>query len=194
MAKMPVAGRAKTRLARQVGVSQAIRFARQSAAALLQRVAFDPRWQTTIAVSPDTGILSRTWPLGIRRIGQGGGDLGQRMQRLMRAMPPGPVIIVGSDIPGIRRIHIAAAFRRLAGHDAVFGPAADGGYWLVGLRRRPRVPRVFAHVRWSSAHALRDTLANLRDRPVALIETLTDVDDADGFASNAAGLGRRIPA
>ncbi len=194
MAKTPTAGRAKTRLAHQVGVSQAMRFARQSAAALLQRVAFDPRWQTTIAVTPDASIFSRAWPRKVRRMRQGGGDLGQRMQRLMHTMPPGPVIIVGSDIPGIRRTHIAAAFRRLAGHDAVFGPAADGGYWLVGLRRRPRVLRPFENVRWSSAHALRDTLANLGDRPVVLVDTLTDVDDANGFASSAVGLGRRIPA
>jgi glycosyltransferase A (GT-A) superfamily protein (DUF2064 family) len=66
----------------------------------------------------------------------------------------------------------------------VFGPAADGGYWLVGLRRRPRLPRgLFERVRWSSAHALADTRAGLpKDTSVALLETLEDVDDVSAYA------------
>ncbi|MGH6660397.1 MAG: DUF2064 domain-containing protein, partial [Rhodospirillales bacterium] len=65
--------------------------------------------------------------------------------------------------------------------DAVFGPAADGGYWLVGLRRRPRRLRLFEGVRWSSEHALADTLANLGGRPHVLLETLEDVDDGAAY-------------
>ena len=161
MAKAPVAGAVKTRLAREIGVATATRFARQATAALLQRLARDPRWQTILAVSPDAAVASRCWPPGIARIAQGRGDLGRRMQRLMQRMPPGPVAIVGTDVPGITPTLIAQAFRRLGRHDAVFGPAADGGYWLVGMRRRPRLLRPFAGVRWSSEHALADTLANL---------------------------------
>jgi hypothetical protein len=56
---MPVAGGAKTRLAREIGVGAATRFARQATAALLQRVAHDQRWQTILAVSPDAGLASR---------------------------------------------------------------------------------------------------------------------------------------
>ncbi|WP_425283593.1 DUF2064 domain-containing protein [Methyloceanibacter stevinii] len=52
-------------------------------------------------------------------------------------MPPGPVVLVGSDIPRISRAHIAEAFRLLGNADAVFGPAQDGGYWLVGFKRSP---------------------------------------------------------
>src|SRR5262245_15955402 len=55
MAKEPVAGRAKTRLGREIGVAAATRFARQATAALLQRVGYDPRWQTILAISPDAG-------------------------------------------------------------------------------------------------------------------------------------------
>jgi glycosyltransferase A (GT-A) superfamily protein (DUF2064 family) len=100
------------------------------------------------------------------------------MQRLMDCAPPGPVVIIGTDIPDIARAHIAAAFRLLGRHDAVLGPAEDGGYWLVGLRRCPRILRPFGGVRWSSAHALGDTLGNLRGRSVALLPTLRDVDTA----------------
>jgi rSAM/selenodomain-associated transferase 1 len=192
MAKMPVAGGAKTRLAREIGVAAATRFARQATAALLQRVTHDPRWRTILAVAPDAGLASRCWPRGVARIGQGRGDLGRRMQRIMERVPPGPVVIVGTDVPGIEPAHIAEAFRRLGRHDAVFGPATDGGYWLVGLKRRPRLLHTFANVRWSSRHALADTLANLEGRSVALLATLSDVDDAGGFALSASSLGRRV--
>lgn len=100
------------------------------------------------------------------------------MHRLFRTVPPGPAIIVGSDIPAISAGEIAKAFRLLGEADAVFGPASDGGYWLVGLKRVPRVLSPFAAVRWSTENALADTLANLPGRKVAFVATLADVDDA----------------
>jgi len=192
MAKAPVAGAVKTRLARQVGVAQATRFTRASATALLARVGCDPRWQTILAVTPDPVPACRCWPRRVPRMPQGRGDLGARMQRIFDALPPGPVLIVGTDVPGITRSHIAHAFRLLGRHDAVLGSAADGGYWLVGLKRRPRTLQIFADVRWSSPHALADTLVNLRGRSVAFAATLSDVDDAKDFAASAAYLGRRV--
>jgi rSAM/selenodomain-associated transferase 1 len=176
MARRPRAFAVKSRLAAEIGAAQAIRFYRTNLARLLRGVGRDPRWTTVLAVTPDTAVSDLALPGGIARIGQGPGDLGARMQRIMEAMPPGPVAIVGSDIPGVRPAHIEAAFRLLGRHDAVFGPAADGGYWLVGLKRRPRIPRIFAGVRWSSEHALADTLANCRGLPAAMAETLTDID------------------
>jgi rSAM/selenodomain-associated transferase 1 len=193
LAKAPVAGAVKTRLAREVGVTRATRFARAATAALLARIGADPRWQTVVAIAPDTATASGWWPHRLSRMPQGGGDLGQRMQRIFDSLPPGPALIVGTDVPGIAPAHIAQAFRLLGAHDSVFGPAADGGYWLVGLKRRPRRLSIFAHVRWSSPHALADTLANLRGRTVALAATLSDVDDAEALARNAARFGRRVP-
>jgi glycosyltransferase A (GT-A) superfamily protein (DUF2064 family) len=64
----------------------------------------------------------------------------------------------------------------------VFGPAADGGYWLVGLKRRPRFIDPFQGVRWSSSQALADTLRNLVGHSHVLLETLADVDDGASFA------------
>lgn len=190
--KQPVAGHVKTRLAAEMGVVTAARFARHAAGALLQRVAHDARWQTTIAVAPDSGAGSRIWPHGVARRAQGGGDLGARMQRIMRRMGPGPVVIIGTDVPDIRCSHISAAFHLLGQHDAVFGPATDGGYWLVGLRRRPRLLEPFAGVRWSTRHALADTLANLGGRSIARVALLADVDTAKDFALHAATFGRRV--
>jgi glycosyltransferase A (GT-A) superfamily protein (DUF2064 family) len=65
----------------------------------------------------------------------------------------------------------------------VFGPAEDGGYWLVGQRRLRALPDLFRGVRWSSPHALADTLANLAPGQThALVATLTDVDDGGAYA------------
>jgi rSAM/selenodomain-associated transferase 1 len=194
MAKVPVAGLVKTRLASELGVATATRFARHAAASVLGRVAHHAAWHATVAVAPDSGTPWRIWPRNIARAPQGHGDLGQRMRRIMDRTARGPVVIIGTDVPGIRAAHIREAFRLLGRHDAVFGPATDGGYWLVGLRRRPRVPRAFAAVRWSGPHALADTLANLGGCSVARMAALSDVDTADDFARGAAIFGRRVHA
>ncbi len=180
MAKSPRAGRAKRRLAASIGAIPATRFYRTSLAHTLARLARDPRWQTLLAVSPDSEASAPFWPRGIERLPQGQGDLGHRMQRLFRGLPPGPAIIVGSDIPAITTSDIAKAFRLLGNADAVFGRAPDGGYWLVGLRRTPRLLAPFAGVRWSGPHALADTLGNLKGR-VAFAATRSDVDTEEDY-------------
>ncbi len=113
---------------------------------------------------------------------QGGGDLGARMARAFAAPGCGRVAIVGSDIPDIRPRHVAEAFADLDTHDAVFGPAGDGGYWLIGLRRPAATADLFHDVRWSSEHALSDTLANLGpNRTAAFLEMLDDIDDKAAY-------------
>ncbi len=187
-ARTPRLGRVKTRLGRDIGAVAAWAFYRRALGSVLRRLGGngggDRRWRCWLAITPDADIhLRRPWPGGWWRVNQGEGDLGARMGRLARALPPGPVVIVGADVPAIRRHHIAAAFKALGSHDAVFGPAADGGYWLVGLRRRPRFQDVFNRVRWSTEHALKDTLENLRfGHTHALLETLEDVDGGEAYA------------
>ncbi|KAF0117989.1 MAG: hypothetical protein FD149_939 [Rhodospirillaceae bacterium] len=177
-ARFPRLGTVKTRLAADIGAVAALGFQRTLFAGTLYRVGRDRRWRTVLAITPDR---SRPWPRGWVHFGQGPGDLGQRMARAMRMQPPGPVVIVGCDIPALRRHHIAAAFRALGDHDVVFGPATDGGYWLVGVRRRPRFCDPFRMVRWSSPHALADTVANLAGKRFVFMETLDDVDDGPAF-------------
>ena len=98
------------------------------------------------------------------------------MQRIFDCCGRGPLLIAGTDIPFITSEMIANAFRSLRRSDAVFGRAEDGGYWLVGLRRRPKRLAPFENVRWSSPWALADTLTNLRTRRVAFAATLFDID------------------
>lgn len=178
MAKAPRAGRVKTRLAAEIGMVEATRFYRVTLAGLIRAVGSDPRWKTVIAVSPDTALRDPVWPDDVAIAAQGGGDLGDRMQRIMAGLPQGPALIIGSDVPEIRPAHIARAFDLLGRHDAVFGPAEDGGYWLVGLRRRPSVPLIFGNVRWSTRHALADTVANCRGLSVGYADELADIDTA----------------
>lgn len=192
MAKEPVLGRVKTRLAREIGAVEALRFYRHTLKSVVRRVAADRRWQTVLAVAPDAAMSSRAWPRGVLRVPQGGGDLGRRMQRLMELPGGGPTIIVGTDIPAITPARIAAASRKLRGATAVLGAAADGGYWLVGLSRTPRIERPFDDVRWSSRWALADTARNLGGRRVAAAAELGDVDDAESHASCRAWFGRRV--
>ncbi len=174
--KAPVLGRVKTRLGTAIGAAAARDFYRRQTAALLRRLKDDGRWQLVLAVSPDRVRNAPFWPQGLPRIAQGRGDIGARMARALAALPPGPAVLIGSDIPAIEASMIAGAFRALGRADAVFGPAADGGYWLVGLKARARRLPLFRNVRWSGPHALADTRANLGFRPAALVQTLRDVD------------------
>jgi uncharacterized protein len=74
----------------------------------------------------------------------------------------------------------------------VLGPAHDGGYWLIGLRRSPRVLAPFAGVRWSGPHALADTLANLNGKRVLLAPTLRDVDTSEAYRDERVSAERLI--
>ena len=180
MLKEPLPGRVKTRLGRDIGMVSAAWWFRHQSQRLIARLASDPRWQTILAVSPDHGgPQSRVWPRHVVKVAQGNGDLGDRMARLFHTLPIGPVVIVGADIPGIKCAHIARAFRALGDNDAVFGPAEDGGFWLVGMKRsKPVRSNIFGGVRWSTEYALADSIACLVGMKVSEINRLRDVDRA----------------
>lgn len=186
-ARQPRFGVGKRRLAADVGNLAALRFGRFALDRLWRELAVDPRWTLWIATSPDrpTGWVRRGQPLP-----QGPGDLGAKLRRVTRSLPAGPVVIIGADTPSVTRIDIARAFAALGPKAAVLGPAADGGYWLIGLRRRPREPMPFEGIRWSSADTLSDTLRALGDAPYALLQVREDVDD--GAALRRALRPRRL--
>lgn len=192
MTKEPLAGRVKTRLAHDIGTIPATRFFRTNLALTLQRVATGTRWQTILAVAPQAAISSRAFSASPARMTQGAGDLGQRLQGVFAAAPPGPVVVIGGDIPGIVARDIVQAFMALRGADAVFGPASDGGYWLVGLAPRARHLRIFQNVRWSSTFALADTRANLTGRRVREVATKHDVDNGADLSRLSGLCGRLV--
>jgi rSAM/selenodomain-associated transferase 1 len=179
-ARAPRLGAVKRRLSRGIGDRAALRFHRTTLFRLLRGLAADRRFDTVLALTPDAARLRL--PRRVRRVTQGRSDLGCRMDRVLRRFPNGRAAIVGSDIPQAGAPDLVAAFRALGRAAAVFGPAVDGGYWLVGLGPR-RPARPFAGVRWSTADALADTLRNFRGRRVAMLRPLSDVDSAADLAS-----------
>ena len=182
-AKTPRLGAVKTRLAADIGTVPAWAFPRRTLQAIVRPLAGDSRWRCWLALSPDVAVTQPAlWPPAHGLVTQGPGDLGRRMARVAKKMPPGPVVIIGTDIPAIRPRHVVSAFQALGRQDAVFGPARDGGYWLVGLKRRPVYRDIFQNVRWSTEHALKDTIANLPGHwSHELLETLDDIDDAEAY-------------
>jgi hypothetical protein len=188
-AKAPLPGAVKTRLARGIGTVAAWRFYRRTLAQLLQRVARDPRWDTVVALTPDRYAQKNLRIFkGLPHTPQGFGDLGRRMAEAFLRAGTRPAVLVGGDIPDLTRRHITEAFQALGRADAVFGPAEDGGFWLVGLRCPGRdARRLFRRVRWSGPYALADTLGNLGPpRRAELIETLRDVDTEDDYKATRA--------
>jgi rSAM/selenodomain-associated transferase 1 len=131
--------------------------------------------------------ISGLAPAGMRCVAQRGGDLGARMANLatdLLAAGHSAVLIVGSDVPTVPVSHLAEAARGLAedAADLVLGPAEDGGYYLIGLRRP--APALFSDVAWGTAAVFEVTLARARalDLRVHLLPPWHDVDTAADLA------------
>lgn len=181
-ARRPRYGAVKTRLARDIGAAEALAFYRRTLARLARAMAHDARFETVIAVTPDHDASARDFAaLNLPVIAQGGGDLGRRMLRALKHAGARPAVVIGSDIPALSPWHVAAAFRALGRTEIVFGPARDGGYWLIGARHPPRLKLdALDGVRWSSARTLADSAARLR--PAAILPVvLDDVDDGAAY-------------
>jgi rSAM/selenodomain-associated transferase 1 len=180
-ARAPRYGAVKTRLARDIGNGETLRFYRNTLSRLVRELKRDGRFDTVLAVTPDTSVLERVWPSGVRIVGQGSGDLGRRMIRALRSAGGCSAIVVGSDIPALSNAHAAAAFRALGRASFVFGAARDGGYWLIGARHPQQLkPDALDGVRWSGRHALEDSRQRLSGASI-LDVVLDDVDDAEAY-------------
>ena len=178
IAKEPVPGRVKTRLTPPFTPADAAALATAALADTLAAVSATPVAQAVLALDGAPG----DWlPPGFRVIPQRGGGLDERLAATFadaHATLPMPMVLIGMDTPQVTSGLLADAARALASGeaDAVFGPAADGGFWLLGLRRPDR--SLLAGVPMSRAdtgrHQLdRLTSAGLR---VAMLPELTDVD------------------
>lgn len=178
-ARAPLYGAVKTRLARDIGNLEALRFYRRTLSETCRRLSLDPRVDLRLATTPYAALhLEGLWPRGVRRVDQGRGDLGQRMISVLKSVRNRPAIVIGSDIPDAKPGHIIEAVRLLGGAPFVLGPVHDGGYWLIGARHVSKLRKdALNGVRWSTPFAMQDTCDKLG--PVALLATrLTDVDDA----------------
>ncbi len=165
-AKAPVPGRVKTRLIPALGASGAAELQRQLIARTLRTVAAAGLGAPELwcAPGPDDPFLAacaQRYGVGLRA--QVEGDLGVRMARALEsALASGtPGLLVGCDCPALTAAYLREAAAALAGeNDAVFGPAEDGGYVLIGLARGPSAP-LFEDISWGTAKVMQETRARL---------------------------------
>jgi hypothetical protein len=176
-AKPPRAGEAKTRLAGLLG---------SEGAAALARAFFEDTWRMVSEVDWAEPVLATTerdaeeWRrLRLRKVlPQGDGDLGQRMERLLRlALESAPAAFaIGADAPDLPPGRLEAARGALTGADAVLGPSRDGGFYLIGLRRVPA--GLLTGLPWSAPETCERTRNRLLERglSVRLLPEWSDVD------------------
>jgi hypothetical protein len=179
--KAPFKGRVKSRLAAAVGDEAALELYKNFALDVIDasctsgypfRICFYP---------PDAEEAIAAWLVGHPAAPQFGNDLGERMELAFKQIfSEGftSAILVGSDIPGIAPAVFHEALESLKKSDAVIGPSADGGYYLIGFNRSSFLTRVFRGISWSTETVFRDTMDILQGSSlrVHLVSRLKDVD------------------
>lgn len=123
-------------------------------------------------------VVDTKWPNDFKTI-QKGADLGERM---LNAFKEGfddgykRIVLIGSDLPDINSKHIENGLEALKSTSVVFGPAEDGGYYLIGLSKLET--SIFKNKPWSKPNLLKITLNELHDQniDVSILETLNDID------------------
>ncbi|MBI4782444.1 MAG: TIGR04283 family arsenosugar biosynthesis glycosyltransferase [Oscillatoriophycideae cyanobacterium NC_groundwater_1537_Pr4_S-0.65um_50_18] len=187
--RYPQPGKAKTRLIPALGAEAAANLQRQMTEHTLAQVSLlaakqplaTEIWFAAGDAPDEQGVrLMQDW-LGSRwnYVPQGAGDLGDRMaQAFAAAFATGAasVVTIGTDCPGLNAARMAQAFRSLQDHDLVLGPATDGGYYLIGLRRS--VAELFVGIAWSTDRVFSQTMTIAQNLglTIATLEQLTDID------------------
>lgn len=170
-AKAPVAGQAKTRLIPALGAAGAAALAERLLVHTLAQAAAAGFDTLELCAAPDTShpALQRAAAAqGATLTAQGEGDLGARMNRALNRVLAlhDHVLLIGTDAPALDAAALRAAAQALAGHDAVFVPALDGGYALVGLSRP--APALFDGIAWSTPTVMAATRERARARAAGL--------------------------
>jgi rSAM/selenodomain-associated transferase 1 len=181
-AKAPLPGHAKTRLAVALGDAGAALLAERMMHATVDAAVAADVGPVQLCVTPDAdhpAFAAAQQRHAITITDQGDGDLGERMARAFRRVlaSHGRALLIGTDAPQLDAAYLRAAAGALDGADAVLGPASDGGYTLVGLKRP--APRLFLQMRWSHESVMSQTrqrLAQLQLRHAEL-PVLHDVDE-----------------
>ena len=172
----PVLGKVKTRLAKTVGDKTAL----DIYTFLLKKtkeITLDSPCDKVVYYSEKL-IKNDIWNCNsFRKEVQSGEDLGAKMKNSFYDAFENnyrKVVLIGSDIYDLESYHINEAFKKLETNDVVMGPALDGGYYLIGLKKMH--PKIFDNKRWGSSTVRKDTLKNLEKVDVHLLPILNDVD------------------
>jgi rSAM/selenodomain-associated transferase 1 len=177
-AKPPRVGEAKTRLAATLGAVTASRLARAFLEDTWRMVS---AWPSVTPVLATTDATAAEWPAALRPSLwlQGPGDLGARLERVLRRAlrRHARAIAIGADTPGLPPSLVESAQHALDRSEAVLGPALDGGFYLIGLRRCPR--GLLRGLPWSAADTFARTIERLRASglDVAVLPPWFDVDE-----------------
>ncbi|WP_022727643.1 TIGR04282 family arsenosugar biosynthesis glycosyltransferase [Fodinicurvata sediminis] len=181
MARQPLFGTGKRRLAAQCGELAAWQFQRRNLDRLVRKLGNDPRWRLELALTPHSAHAPIPPARHFPRHRQQAGDLGQRILGELfpphRKTIPGPCLVIGADIAAVRPRHILRALRAVHRCDWVLGPAEDGGFWLIGTRVNRRKAPDFTGVPWGTAQAFEIVRQRLPGS-CALVDRLYDVDEA----------------
>ena len=172
----PILGKVKTRLAKTVGDKTAL----DIYTFLLKKtkeITLDSPCDKVVYYSEKL-IKNDIWNCNsFRKEVQSGEDLGAKMKNSFYDAFENnyrKVVLIGSDIYDLESYHINEAFKKLDTNDVVMGPALDGGYYLIGLKKMH--PKIFDNKKWGSSTVRKDTLKNLEKVDVHLLPILNDVD------------------
>ena len=187
--RYPEAGKAKTRLIPLLGADGAAGLHRQMTEYTISQVR---EVQKNRFVSVEVYFTGSAYASFQNWLGsdlvyqpQGEGDLGLRMSQAMKsafANGMDSAIIIGTDCPSLNALLIAQAFEYLDQHDLILGPATDGGYYLIGLRRL--IPELFIGINWGTSLVFQQTveIANSLKLTVAYLTPLSDIDRPEDLA------------
>jgi len=181
----PELGKVKTRLAKTVGNESALN---------IYKYLLNHTEQTIRNINSDKAVYysvkvrdNDIWDNSIyQKHLQKGDDLGIRMLNAFdNAFHNNykKVIIFGSDLFDLQPKHIEEAFNKLEDNDVVIGPAKDGGYYLLGMKTLH--PQVFKNKVWGTSTVFKDTINDLQNESVFLLEELNDIDTYDDMKDNS---------
>jgi len=187
MIKYPEPGKVKTRLAREIGEVRASDICKLIAERVIGKTApADDEYRRTVFIDPvEREIDFRAWLPREQFVAQQGSDLGERMDNVIRHLlsrGAEKAVITGSDIPDLSRAIIMQAFKELEHADVVIGPAADGGYYLIGMKSP--TPELFRNVPWSTGDVFPKTVMILKQsgKSYGVLPGLSDLDTIEDLA------------
>jgi rSAM/selenodomain-associated transferase 1 len=186
--KLPAPGQVKTRLAKAVGADTAAALYRCFVADTLATARQGGHAPLVFFHPPESAPAMAAW-LGkeITFLPQHGNDLGARMSDALRTALAGcgRAVLIGSDCPDLPSTLLQEAFEALITHQAVIGPAGDGGYYLIGFTPEGFRAAAFTGIGWGGPDVFRTTMARLTEEgiKVHILPAWNDVDDYDGLTA-----------
>ncbi len=198
--RYPEPGKVKTRLAEGLGEREACELYRRFVADVLACASEVDACLHVFCHPAEEIEKCRQW-LGrdVEVFAQRGADLGERMKNSLSDVFSGSAqraVIIGSDAPDVPSAYISEAFRALQSSGCAVGPAADGGYYLIGFRRNAFLPGVFEDMPWGTSSVLEKTMSCLASHSVSVYTVpgwydIDTIEDLGLFVARNAGGGAR---